>query len=226
MIHFDLITIFPSFFESPLQIGLLQKAIAAQKIGVTLHDLRSFTTDRHHTVDDTPYGGGPGMLMKVEPIVTAIEKITEGKNQKKSRRLLLSPRGAPLTQKKVSELARYEQLLLVCGRYEGVDARVVEGGWVDEEVSIGDYIVMGGEVAALVLIEAVSRLVPGVVGDEASVQNDTFLADGTGGIKFPQYTRPESFRGHPVPPVLLSGNHKEIEAWRKGLRKMRLPSVK
>ncbi|MBI1910040.1 MAG: tRNA (guanosine(37)-N1)-methyltransferase TrmD [Deltaproteobacteria bacterium] len=216
MHSFDILTLFPSFFEGPLKVALLQKAIVSKKIGVSLHDLRSFATDRHRTMDDTPYGGGPGMLMKVEPVVAAIEKITLCQKGKKSRRLLLSPQGNLLTQSKAKELAAYDQLVLVCGRYEGVDARVVEGGWIDEEISIGDYVVMGGEAAALVLIEAVVRWIPGVVGDQGSVAKDT-LSDGQ--LKHPQYTRPEDFRGLKVPEILLSGNHKEIENWRQRMAK-------
>jgi tRNA (guanine37-N1)-methyltransferase len=171
-------------------------------------DLREYTCDRHRSTDDYPYGGGQGMVMKAEPIVTALEAIAEGAPG--ARRVLLSPRGAPLVHERAAALAREQDLVLVCGRYEGVDERVRE--FVDEEISIGDYVVSGGEVAALVVIDAVTRLVPGVLGNEESAAADSFTA---GLLEYPQYTRPEVFRGRAVPPVLLSGDHGAIATWRE-----------
>ncbi|MDO8644075.1 MAG: tRNA (guanosine(37)-N1)-methyltransferase TrmD [bacterium] len=231
MLSIDLLTIFPSFFDSPLKVGLLQKAIASGRLSVTLHDLRSFTTDRHRRVDDLVYGGGAGMVMKPEPIVAAIETICRGAVSapgqgnpaptRKVRRILLSPQGTIFSQEKAKQLCRYDQLIFLCGRYEGVDERVIEGGWIDEEISIGDYILMGGEAAAVVILEAVSRHLPGVGGDEDSVDSDTFSEKAGRGLKQPQYTRPELFRGLKVPEILLSGDHKKIEAWRRKEAKKR-----
>lgn len=206
--RFDLLTIFPELFDSPLQASLLGKAIQKKLIEVRICDVRKFATDRHHTVDDIPYGGGAGMVMKVEPIVAALEASSQ--KGKKVRRIYLSPQGRRLEQGFLSEYLQYDQLILLCGRYEGVDARVEH--WIDEELSIGDYVLMGGEFAALVFLEALVRLIPGVVGKEESVRHDSF-SDGL--LEHPQYTRPEEFRGLKVPEVLLSGNHQKIEQWRK-----------
>lgn len=219
MLQFNILTIFPGFFDSPLKIGLLQKGLESGLLSVHVTDLRAFATDKHKRVDAAAYGGGPGMILKLEPIVAAIESIPQVPKGS-HRRVLLSPKGTPFSQAKAMELARTDQLTMLCGRYEGVDERVLEGGWIDEEISIGDYIVMGGEVAALVVLEAVSRHLPGLVGDEDSVKNDTFsYSPGTVVkpplLKFPQYTRPEEFRGLKVPPVLLSGDHAKVEAWRQ-----------
>jgi len=205
---FDLLTIFPELFDSPLQASLLGKAIQKKLIEVRVRDLREFTTDRHRTMDDIPYGGGAGMVMKVEPLVAALEAIPE--KNKKVRRIYLSPQGRRLEQHFLFEYLQYDQLILLCGRYEGVDARVEH--WIDEELSIGDYVLMGGEFAALVFLEALVRLIPGVVGKEESVRHDSF-SDGL--LEYPQYTRPEEFRGLRVPEVLLSGHHGKIEQWRR-----------
>lgn len=206
-VQFDILTIFPQFFESSLQVSLLGKAITQKKLNVALHNFRDFATDKHKTVDDVPYGGGPGMVLKPEPLVNTIESIS---GKKKSKCILLTPRGTLFNQKMARQMAKLDQLILICGRYEGVDERVCELV-VDEEISIGDYVLNGGEVAALVLLETVARLIPGVLGNEASLSHESF---NEGLLEYPQYTRPPELRGLKVPKVLLSGNHKEIEAWR------------
>lgn len=202
----DVLTIFPGVFESPLRESLLGKAAERGLLDISVHDIRDQATDRHRQVDDEPFGGGPGMVMKPEPIFAAVETIGGS-----PRVLLLSPAGRRLDQALARELARESHLLLICGRYEGIDERVVEG-LPAEEVSIGDYVLSGGELPALVLIEAVTRLVPGVVGREESLARESF-EDGL--LDHPHYTRPRQFRGMAVPEVLLSGDHGEIEAWRR-----------
>jgi tRNA (guanine37-N1)-methyltransferase len=207
-VRIDVVTIFPGIFESPLRKSLLGRAIGAGLVDVRVHDLRDATADKHRQVDDESYGGGPGMVMKPEPVFAAVEALGAGER----RTLLLSPAGRRLDQALVRELAAEPWLVLICGRYEGVDERVVEG-LPAEEVSIGDYVLPGGELPALVLIEAVTRLVPGVIGKEESHRRDSFSAPGL--LDHPHYTRPPSFRGMEVPEVLLSGNHAEIERWRR-----------
>ncbi len=209
ILRIDVITIFPEFFDVPLKTSLVGKAIREGLIGIYVHNLRDYTHDRHKTVDDTPYGGGPGMVMKCEPIFECVESL-KGKNSLEHI-ILLSPGGKVLTQNKVKEMATWKDFVLICGRYEGVDERVIEG-LVTEEISIGDYVLSGGELPALVIIEAVSRMIPGVVGDWESVVNDSLYR---GLLSYPQYTKPAEFRGMRVPEVLLSGNHGEIEKWRK-----------
>jgi tRNA (guanine37-N1)-methyltransferase len=204
----DVITIFPEFFDSPLRVGLLGKAIEGGTVSVAVHDLRAHATDRHRTVDDEPFGGGPGMVMKPEPWFAAVEAIP---GWEAARRMLLTPAGRPLDQRLVETLAGGGHLFLMCGRYEGVDERVADALATDE-VSIGDYVLGGGEAAALVVIEAVARLVPGVVGEPASLERESFT---TGLLDHPHYTRPAEFRGLRVPDVLLSGNHAEIDRWRR-----------
>ena len=204
----DVLTIFPGIFESPLRESLLGKAVEAGLLDVRVHDIRDSTTDKHRQVDDESYGGGPGMVMKPEPIFAAVRTLGEGDK----RLLLLSPAGRRLDQALVRELAGEPWLVLICGRYEGVDERVVEG-LPAEEVSIGDYVLSGGEVPALVVIEAVTRLIPGVIGREESHERDSFGPEGL--LDHPHYTRPAEFRGMAVPEVLLSGNHAEIERWRR-----------
>ncbi|MDO8526535.1 MAG: tRNA (guanosine(37)-N1)-methyltransferase TrmD [Deltaproteobacteria bacterium] len=206
--QFDILTIFPEFFESSLKTSLLAKALAQKKLSVHLHNIRDFTEDKHHSVDDIPYGGGAGMVLKPDPVIRAIESIPK---LKKSRSILLTPKGALLNQQKIVDLAQWDQLILVCGRYEGIDDRVRELA-IDEEISIGDYILNGGEAAAVVLLDALVRLIPGVLGNEASAAFDSF---SHGLLEYPQYTRPPEFRGLEVPKVLLSGHHKNIEAWRR-----------
>lgn len=200
-------TIFPEIFESPLKASLLGKAIEQSIADIRVHDIRDHTTDKHRQVDDESYGGGPGMVMKPEPVFAAVESLGVGEH----RTILLSPAGRRLDQALVKELAEEPWLVLICGRYEGVDERIVEG-LPAEEVSIGDYVLSGGEVPALVLIEAVTRLLPGVVGKAESIEQDSF-EDGL--LDHPHYTRPREFRGMSVPEVLVSGDHAAIEAWRR-----------
>ena len=203
----DVFTLFPGIFESPLRESLLGKAIEAGILDVRVHDIRDSTTDKHRQVDDEPYGGGPGMVMKPEPVFAAVDSLGDGQK----RVILLSPAGRRLDQALARELSLEPWLVLVCGRYEGVDERVVEG-LPAEEVSIGDYVLSGGEIPALALIEAVTRLVPGVVGKEESLDRESFEQ---GILDHPHYTRPQEFRGMSVPDVLLSGNHAEVERWRR-----------
>ena len=202
-----MLTIFPGIFEGSLRESLLGKAIAAGIVEVRVHDIREHTSDRHRQADDEPYGGGPGMVMKAEPVFGAVEALGPGDR----RVILLSPAGRRLDQALVRELAAEPWLVLVCGRYEGVDERVAEG-LPAEEISIGDYVLSGGEIPALVVLEAVTRLVPGVVGKEESLAAESF-EDGI--LDHPHYTRPQEFRGMKVPEVLLSGDHSEIATWRR-----------
>ncbi|CAN5780261.1 tRNA (guanosine(37)-N1)-methyltransferase TrmD [soil metagenome] len=204
----DLITIFPDLLRGPLAQSLLGKAIDAGLLEVRAHDLREWTDDPHRSVDDAPFGGGPGMVMKPDVWFRAVESL----DPDRGRVMLLSPAGRRLDQSLIRELAGEPHLTLLCGRYEGVDERVATG-LPAEEVSIGDYVLSGGELPALVLIEAVTRLVPGVIGSEASHAQDSFGDPGL--LDHPQYTRPREFRGMAVPDVLLGGNHAEIERWRK-----------
>ncbi len=205
----DVLTIFPELFDVPLKAGLLGKAISAGVLAVEATNIRDFATDAHRTVDDSPFGGGPGMVMKCGPLFGAVESLRERNSLR--RVVLLSPRGRRLDQALVRDLAAGPDLVLVCGRYEGIDERVAEG--LDaEEISIGDYVLSGGEFAALVVIEAVSRMLPGVVGDWESVTTDSFYE---GVLGPPQYTRPPEFRGMAVPEVLRQGNHGAIARWRR-----------
>jgi tRNA (guanine37-N1)-methyltransferase len=204
----DVFTIFPSIFEGPLSASLLGRAVEGGLLEVRVHDLRDWSTDRHRTVDDESYGGGPGMVMKPEPFFAAVESL----DPDRGRALLLSPAGRRLDQALVRELAAEPHLTLLSGRYEGVDERVVEG-LPAEEVSIGDYVLSGGEVPALVVIEAVTRLIPGVIGKEESHERDSFAEPGE--LDHPHYTRPPEFRGMAVPEVLRSGDHGAIERWRR-----------
>lgn len=204
----DVFTIFPRILDGPLAESLLGKAIVDGLLDVRVHDLRAWSSDRHRIVDDEAYGGGPGMVMKPEPLFAAVESL----DPDRGRVLLLSPTGRRLEQALVRELATEPHLTLLCGRYEGVDERVVEG-LPAEELSIGDYVLSGGEVPALVVIEAVTRLVPGVIGNEGSLERDSFSEPAE--LDHPQYTRPPEFRGMSVPDVLLSGDHGRIERWRR-----------
>src|SRR3954468_23509759 len=213
--RFDIITIFPAMVTQALSAGVVARAIDRGTLGLNVLDLRDFTTDRHRVVDDVPYGGGPGMVLKPEPIFRALDAV-RGEGGAPPVVLLTSPQGTPLTQTVVQRLSRYAHIVLIGGRYEGVDERVRSR--VDEEISIGDYVLSGGELAALVIVDAVARLIPGVVGDEQSVAEDSF---SRGLLDFPQYTRPAeittgaSSEPLKVPDVLLSGNHAEIRRWRK-----------
>ena len=217
--QFDIVTIFPAMVEQALEVGVVGRAIERGTLDVSIHDLRAFTSDRHRVVDDVPYGGGPGMVLKPEPLFGALEAIARDGGAA-ARVILTSPQGTPFTQDVAQRLSRLPRLALLCGRYEGVDERV--RARVVEELSIGDYVLSGRELAALVIVDAVARLVPGVVGDEQSVLDDSF---SRGLLDFPQYTRPAelatNWQGLPerdplkVPDVLLSGNHAEIRRWRK-----------
>lgn len=204
----DVVTLFPEILEAPLKASLLGKAIAAGRMQVNLLNPRDFTHDRHRTVDDTPYGGGAGMVMKCEPLNAAIESLRAGGAAR--RTILLTPRGRVLDQALVKELAAEPGLVLICGRYEGVDERLCESV-ITDELSIGDYVLSGGELPALVLIEALSRMLPGTVGDWESVETDSFF---NGLLGPPVYTRPPEFQGRTVPEVLTSGNHAAIRRWR------------
>ncbi|TMK37949.1 MAG: tRNA (guanosine(37)-N1)-methyltransferase TrmD [Actinobacteria bacterium] len=204
----DVFTIFPAVVEGPLSGSLLGRAIGAGLLDVRVHDLRAWTGDRHRSVDDAPFGGGPGMVMKPEPLFAAVESL----DPDRGRVLLPSPAGRRLDQALVRELSSEDHLTILCGRYEGVDERVVDG-LPAEEVSIGDYVLSGGELPALVLIEAVTRLIPGVIGKEASHQQDSFSSGHL--LDHPHYTRPQEFRGMLVPEVLVSGDHGEIDRWRR-----------
>ena len=206
---FDIVTIFPAMIRQALADGVVGRAIERGTLDLAIHDLRDFTTDRHRVVDDMPYGGGPGMVLKPEPIFRALDAI----DQRRGRPLttvLMSPQGSRFTQAEAARLSREEHVVLLCGRYEGVDERV--RARVAEEISIGDYVLSGGELPALVVIDAVARLVPGVVGDDQSVVDDSF---SRGLLDFPHYTRPAEVGPLRVPDVLLSGNHAEIRRWRK-----------
>jgi len=206
--HIGVLTIFPDLFVEFLATSLVGKAISEGALAVEIHNLRDFTTDRHRTVDDEPFGGGGGMVMAAPPWIEAVEAVSEAK---RPWRVLLSPQGTRLNDRKVREIAHRGDLLLLCGRYEGVDERVRELV-VDEEISIGDYVLSGGEVAAMVLVEAVSRQIPGVVGRPESVEKDSFRQ---GLLDFPHYTRPRVVEDLEVPRVLLSGDHQAIEIWRE-----------
>ena len=202
----DIITIFPEMFREVFDFGIVRRAREGNLVDVRVHDLRDFTTDKHRSTDDAPYGGGPGMVMKVEPLVSAVEAIATDD----ARLVLLSPRGAPLLQDKVQELATVEQLVLIAGRYEGVDERFVLATGA-EELSIGDYVLSGGEIPAMVVVDALVRLLPGAISDPKSAEQDSF---SHGMLDYPHYTRPDEFRGFSVPEVLLSGNHAAIRQWR------------
>ena len=222
----DIVTIFPRMVEAGLAEGVVGRAIAAGIIEVGVHDLRGFTTDRHHVVDDAPFGGGPGMVLKPEPFFAAVESIRAQRGRSGepgaggsvappgvggTSVVLTSPDGERFTQDVARRLSAQAHVIVLCGRYEGVDERVREHLATDV-ISIGDYVLSGGELPALVIVDAAARFVPGVVGDEASVAGDTFAA---GLLDYPQYTRPAEFRGYTVPPVLISGHHGEIERWRR-----------
>ena len=207
-IRFDIISIFPGMFESPFSESLLSKAQDNGIVEIRTHDLREYTLDKHNRVDDTPFGGGVGMVMNIEPIDRALEAVK--KDRPKAYSILLSPGGYRFDQKKAWELSRKDEIILVCGRYEGFDERVSE--LVDEELSIGDYVMNGGEVPAMVVVETVARLVPGVIGDEQSLTEESFSGEM---LEYPQYTRPREYKGQGVPEVLLSGDHKKIEEWKR-----------
>jgi tRNA (guanine37-N1)-methyltransferase len=216
MLRFDIITIFPDFFRETIDYGIVRRARNAGLVEINAHDLRQWTTDKHHVVDDRPFGGGDGMILKPEPLFAGVEALT-GKSRREdyqpgTRVILLSAQGRVFSQAFAQDLSESaSQVILLCGRYEGVDERVSEA-LATEEVSIGDYVLSGGEPAAMVIVDAVVRLLPGALGSETSALNESF---SEGQLDHPQYTRPPDFRGMKVPEVLLSGNHAEIERWRK-----------
>jgi len=206
--HFDVFTVLPELFSPYLQASILQKAIERALLSVQVHDIRAYTHDRHHVTDDAPYGGGGGMVMKPEPIFEAVESVLGASFD--CLLIYLSPQGKPFTTQMAMELATVPRIALLCGRYEGIDERVLEH-LVTEQVSVGDFVVTGGELPALMVIDAVARFLPGVLGDPDGAVDDSF---GSGLLEYPHYTRPPEFRGWEVPEVLLSGNHAEIARWR------------
>ncbi len=220
--HFDILTLFPEMFAGPLTESIIKRAQQSGLISVGLHNIRDYATDRHRTADDAPYGGGAGMVMKAEPLAAALRAVVgpppDAGEPPAPRTLvaLMSPAGEPLSQGLARELAGYGRLVLVCGRYEGLDERVVET-LIDRQISIGDYVLTGGELAAMVVLDVVARLVPGVL-DAESIAEETFDDDL---LEYPQYTRPAVWEGRPVPPVLLSGHHGEVARWRREQRLIR-----
>jgi len=202
----DIITIFPKMFEPVLGESILKRAQTAGKVKICVHDLRDYTTDKHRTVDDRPFGGGSGMVLCPEPIFKAVDDLKKSG----TKIVLLTPQGKKLNQPLAKKLAKYKHLILICGRYEGVDERV--RGLADNEVSIGDYVLTGGELPAMVLVDTMARLLPGVLGDKNSLNFESFEGNL---LEYPQYTRPANFRSMKVPEILLSGDHKKIEAWRR-----------
>jgi tRNA (guanine37-N1)-methyltransferase len=238
---FEIVTIFPDFFRGPLDYGIVRRAREAELIEILTHDLRAFTTDRHKTVDDRPFGGGEGMVLKPEPLFACAESLKLATREQRLRDeaketvILLSPQGKMFTQSMAEELATLERIVLICGRYEGVDERVAEG-LADREISIGDYVLSGGELGAAIMIDTITRLLPGALGNEASARQESFSAAlnavpfstkkasadgpdstcGSGGLlDYPHYTRPAEFRGMAVPEVLIGGNHEQIRRWRR-----------
>ncbi len=210
VMRFDIITIFPEIFREVFDFGIIRRAVESGLIQIGIHDLREFTYDRHHQVDDRPFGGGAGMVMKPEPLFRAVEALRHDAQADKATTLLLSPQGRLFNQRVAEELSRAGHAVLICGRYEGVDERVVEH-LVDDEISIGDYVLSGGEIPAMVVIDAVTRLIPGALGCGESAERESFTK---GLLDYPHYTRPAEYRGLKAPDVLLSGNHGEIERWR------------
>jgi tRNA (guanine37-N1)-methyltransferase len=204
----DLLTLFPEFFVSPLAQSMLRRAQVLGRVRFRVLNLRDFTTDRHKVTDDRPFGGGPGMVMKLEPLVAAIRRVRQADGD--IRVILLSPAGRLFDQTMARELAQFPSLLLICGHYEGVDERVRH--FIDGEISIGDYVLTGGEIPALVVVDAVTRLIPGVLGGEGAVEEESFQ---TGLLEYPHYTRPRDFEGHTAPTVLLGGDHARIARWRR-----------
>ncbi len=207
--RFELFSLFPSIFTPYFEVSILQKAIEKNLIDVHVHNIRDWTFDKHHVTDDTPYGGGGGMVMKAEPIFTAVEDVL-GENPT-CPVILMSPQGRPFTQKIARELAEYPQIAIICGRYEGVDERVRER-LITDQLSIGDFVITGGELPAMMVVDAVSRCLPGVLGDPTGMEDDSFAS---GLLEYPHYTKPEEFRGWKVPEVLLSGHHAKINQWRR-----------
>ena len=209
MFHTQILTLFPEFFDSPLNCSIPKRAIESSLVSIDCIQIRDFATDKHHTVDDAPYGGGPGMLMKAEPVVAAIRAARA--RQPDTHVVMLTPSGKRFTQARALEFTGKSSITLLCGRYEGFDERIAD--YVDEEISLGDYVLSGGEPAALCILDAMIRLLPGVLGSSESAVLDSFTEEGI--LDWPHYTRPEEFEGKRVPDVLLSGDHAKIEEWRK-----------
>jgi len=206
--QYNILTIFPNIFYSYFSESIIKRAQEKKLINIKIHNIRDFALDKHKTVDDRPYGGGPGMVMKVEPIYKCLKSI---KRKKKSKVVLLTPKGKTFKQSMAKQYSKIDQLILICGHYEGFDERIRK--YVDEEISIGNYVLTGGEIPAMTMVDAITRLLPGVLGDKNSPMDETFSKNEKY-IEYPHYTRPEYYNGIRVPKVLLSGNHKEIEAWR------------
>lgn len=204
----DILTLFPDYFQGPFTVSMVKRAVAKGAVDIRLHDLRKYAKDKRRTADDVPFGGGAGMVMKPEPLVKALSALKRGR--KKVRTILLSPQGRRFDHGTALALSKEKSILLVCGHYEGVDERVMK--WIDGEISLGDFVMTGGEPAAAVIVDALVRFLPGVVGDRRSVEKDSFF---NGLLDYPHYTRPRVFKGMAVPEVLLSGNHAQIERWRK-----------
>lgn len=215
--QFHIVTGFPRLFAGPMGESIIKRALDRQFVEIFVHDLRDFTTDKHRSIDDYPYGGGPGMILKPEPIFACVGHIQETYQLSPAKVILMSPQGATFNQRRANELVREAALILICGHYKGVDERVREF-LVTEELSIGDYVVTGGELPAMVVIDAVVRLIPGVLGDLDSAIGDSFQQNS---LDYPHYTRPEEFRGHRVPEVLISGHHAKIAEWRKTMAEAR-----
>lgn len=214
MLKIDVVTIFPDMFDNIIEFGVLKEAFKKNICQLNIYNLRDFSNYKHGRVDDRPYGGGPGMVLMPEPIdnaITFIKKKNKIKKKEKQKTILLSPRGEKLNQNKLKYLSNLENIILICGRYEGVDERVIDS-LIDFEISIGDYVLTGGEIPAMVIIDGAIRLLPGVVGKEESLKSESF-EDNL--LDYPQYTRPPVFKGMDVPKILLSGNHKDIQKWRK-----------
>lgn len=209
MIRFDILSIFPEMFHSPFDCSLLKKAREKGLVEIRLHNIRDYTEDRHRMTDDAPYGGGGGMVMKVEPVEKALQAVVQDRNR--ALVVLLTPQGETFRHRIAEEMAAYEQIVLLCGHYEGFDERIRKY-LADREISIGDYVLTGGELSAMVILDAVARLIPGVLGNSESVTYDSFAK---GLLEYPHYTRPAEYRGWKVPDILLSGNHREIDLWRR-----------
>jgi tRNA (guanine37-N1)-methyltransferase len=222
--RFHIVTIFPDFFFGPFQYGVIGRAQADGRLDIQVHDLRNWTYDRHRTVDDRPFGGGEGMLLKPQPLFEAVEAILPTRAPKQ-RVILLSAQGRLFNQQLAREMAGLDDLLIICGRYEGVDERVAEH-LVDDEVSIGDFVLSGGELGAALIIDSVARLLPGVLGNEDSTRNESFSEENQGLLDCPQYTRPADFRGWKVPEVLLGGNHEEIRRWRRAASRQKTKKLR
>lgn len=209
----DILTIFPQIFDSYFSESIIKRAKKKALLDIKVHDIRDFARDKHKTVDDRPYGGGPGMILKIEPMFRCLKSI---KRQKKSKVIILTPGGKTFDQKMARNLSKIDQLILICGRYEGFDERVMK--FADLQISIGDYVLTGGEIPAMVMVDAVTRLIPGVLGNKDSTKEETF-SQSKDYIEYPQYTRPEIFKGMKVPKVLLSGHHQKIKKWRAKYQK-------